>query len=100
MSDTRADKAEIIARSKSIRRINDHLYKVKSQSGNSKYNVISTELGYSCSCPDHTFRRVKCKHIQAVVIEIDECADCKSKEVSDITNLAISSDINANSVVI
>lgn len=58
MSDTRLQKAEIIAKNKSIRRINDHFYKVNSQSGNGKYDVISKELGYVCSCPDHKFRGV------------------------------------------
>ncbi len=97
MYDTRLQKAEIIAKNKSIRRINDHFYKVKSQSGNGKYDVISKELAYVCSCPDHKFRGVRCKHIQAVIIsfalrkEVEShvispisfgnCPQCKSKEI-------------------
>jgi putative transposase len=47
-------------------RINDNLYKVKSQSSDIIYDVTSTEIGWKCSCPDHTSRGVKCKHIFAV----------------------------------
>jgi hypothetical protein len=98
MTDTRLQKAEIIAKNKSIRRINDHFYKVKSQSGNGKYDVISKELGYVCSCPDHKFWGVRCKHIQAVIISfalrreveshvvispitVGNCPDCKSEHI-------------------
>src|SRR5215212_7091191 len=51
-----------------IQRIDEFSYKVKSQSGNGEYDVISTELGFRCTCPDHVFRGVKCKHIIAVEI--------------------------------
>jgi putative transposase len=98
MTDTRLQKAEIIASNNDIKRIDDHHYRVKSQSGNGKYDVISTELGYNCSCPDHKFRGVKCKHVQAVeisvalrkevesrvvipVIKIECCPDCKSEDI-------------------
>ena len=49
-----------------INRVRDHLYKVKSQSGNGEYNVTRNLVGWSCSCPDHIHRGVKCKHIWAV----------------------------------
>ena len=51
-----------------IQRIDDGAYKVNSQSGNGKYDVLSTERGWTCSCPDHQFRQVCCKHIHAVEI--------------------------------
>jgi putative transposase len=48
-------------------RIDAYSYRVKSQSGNGEYyDVIAGELGWLCSCPDHMFRGVKCKHIFAV----------------------------------
>src|SRR5215203_1849779 len=50
------------------KRIDEHTYKVKSQSEKGENDVISTELGFTCSCPDHVFRGVKCKHIIAVEI--------------------------------
>ena len=40
----------------------------RSQNGNGGYDVCSTDLGWVCSCPDHKFRGVKCKHIFAVEI--------------------------------
>ena len=52
----------------SIKRINEKSYVVKSQNGNGDYEVCSTDLGWVCSCPDHKFRGVKCKHIFAVEI--------------------------------
>jgi transposase-like protein len=47
-------------------RLDEGHYQVNSQSGNGAYEVLSTELGWKCSCPDHEFRDVKCKHIYAV----------------------------------
>nr|MDO8098343.1 DDE-type integrase/transposase/recombinase [Candidatus Njordarchaeota archaeon] len=49
-----------------IKRIDSLSYKVNSQSGNGMYDIQRTELGWKCSCPDHTYRGVKCKHIYAV----------------------------------
>ena len=40
--------------------------RIKSQSSNNIYEINSTELGFVCSCPDHKFRGVKCKHIYCV----------------------------------
>jgi transposase-like protein len=44
-------------------------YRVISQSGHGAYNVTRTKtipLGWICTCPDFTYRDVKCKHIWAV----------------------------------
>ena len=49
-----------------ILRINDYTYHVKSQTTKREYDVISTESGWICTCPDHTFRKICCKHIHAV----------------------------------
>jgi transposase-like protein len=49
-----------------INRVDDSSYRVKSQSGNGNYEVLSTEIGWLCSCPDHVYRGVKCKHVWAV----------------------------------
>lgn len=63
----RKQQGELIAQAKgSIKRIDDKNYVVTSQSGNGSYNIQLTELGFVCSCPDHTYRGVKCKHIHAV----------------------------------
>lgn len=64
---TRQERGKTIANMKNqIRRIDDTHYTVNSQSSNKQYDVISTEHGWVCSCPDHRFRRVCCKHIHAV----------------------------------
>ncbi|MFL6399444.1 MAG: hypothetical protein ACJ72J_07680 [Nitrososphaeraceae archaeon] len=39
---------------------------MNSQSGNGAYNIQLTELGFVCSCADHEYRGVKCKHIHAI----------------------------------
>jgi transposase-like protein len=49
-----------------IKRLGSETYKVKSQNGNGEYDVIKTGSEWMCSCPDHTYRHVKCKHIWAV----------------------------------
>ncbi|HLN35033.1 MAG TPA: DDE-type integrase/transposase/recombinase [Nitrososphaeraceae archaeon] len=54
-----------------ISRIDDHSYKVKSQSSNNQYDVFSTESGWSCSCLDNTYRKVTCKHIFAVQFSLN-----------------------------
>jgi hypothetical protein len=50
----------------SVKRINDSSYIVNSQSSNGLCHIRLTELGRNCSCPDHLYRDVKCKHIYAV----------------------------------
>jgi transposase-like protein len=53
-----------------IKRIDINEYQVNSQSGNGVYDVLSTESGWICSCPDHVYRGVKCKHVFAVEFSI------------------------------
>jgi transposase-like protein len=50
-----------------VRRIDDNEYAVKSQSGHGEYRVRALELGWSCSCPDYSYRQSECKHIHAVL---------------------------------
>lgn len=55
----------------SIIRIEPDHYQVRSQSTDKHYVVIATESGFSCSCPDHHFRKACCKHIHAVEISLE-----------------------------
>lgn len=57
---------EIANKSSQIKRIDDSNYEVLSQSENGSYLVSQTEDGWICECPDHKFRKVKCKHAWAV----------------------------------
>lgn len=69
--DYRASRGKEIASVESnIRRVDQNEYRVKSQSGKGEYVVISTESGWSCSCPDFAFRGVKCKHAFAVELSL------------------------------
>ena len=54
-----------------ILRINDNHYQLKSLATNRIYEIFSTELGWKCSCPDHVYRKVTCKHALAVSISIN-----------------------------
>lgn len=59
----------IVGQSDQIKRINAVTYKVKSQNSDFWYDVIHEyKQGWTCSCPDHIFRKIECKHIQAVYI--------------------------------
>jgi len=49
-----------------ISRLNDTTYRVGSQSGHGTYTVKKGETSWACSCPDHIYREIKCKHIWAV----------------------------------
>jgi putative transposase len=69
--DYRMMRGQAIAQVESnVRRIDQHEYRVKSQSGVGEYQVIQTEAGWDCSCPDFRFRGVKCKHAFAVELSL------------------------------
>lgn len=63
----REEQGRLIAQADgSVKRINEKEYVVNSQSNGGAYHVHMSGLGWVCSCPDHTYRGVKCKHIHAV----------------------------------
>jgi putative transposase len=49
-----------------VKRLNERNYQVKSLTRDEIYKIIITSIGWVCSCADHMFRGVKCKHIYAV----------------------------------
>lgn len=70
--DSRRMKGQTIAEVESnVRRIDANEYRVKSQSGNGEYQVLSTELGWTCACPDFIHRVQKCKHVWAVELSLE-----------------------------
>lgn len=69
-TNNREQKGITIANSNMIKKIDDHTYRVKSQTGNGEYEVISTESGFVCSCPDSMYRNVKCKHVYGLEISL------------------------------
>ncbi len=65
--DNRKEKGKQISeKPDQIKRIDSNHYQIKSQSSDKWYDVTSTEYGYNCSCPDHTFRKICCKHIHCL----------------------------------
>ncbi len=67
VQDSREVRGEAIARQFGwVRRLDEFAYKVHSQTVEKEYDVLSTEAGWTCSCPDSQFRGTKCKHIRAV----------------------------------
>jgi hypothetical protein len=49
-----------------INKVNDTLFKVKSQSSNKTYNVVWVAKRWTCSCADFTKRLRDCKHVYAI----------------------------------
>lgn len=68
----------IAAQGAQIKRINKVSYNVKSQTSDLWYSVVREygsekfpkwygKGGWTCNCPDHTYRKTQCKHIYAVL---------------------------------
>jgi transposase-like protein len=87
-----------IANSNQVRRIDEHHYKVKSQSRNLEHDVISTESGLSCSCEDHLFRKVCCIHIHAVEFSLKLRKEVKEKNKVVIEQIDCSKCIQCQSL--
>jgi transposase-like protein len=99
---TREQRGKMIAdKPNQIIRQSKKRYRVISQSGHGAYKVTRTKaipLGWICTCPDFTYRSVKCKHIWAVEfsaklreivkpkviepIEVHACLYCKSDRLT------------------
>jgi transposase-like protein len=99
LNGSREDKGRAIANtSGALTRVDENTYTVQSQFCSGAYTVVSTETGWDCSCPDHQYRAVKCKHIYAVEfsqsyrevvqsgttiqpVEVSQCRYCGSPEI-------------------
>jgi transposase-like protein len=64
-----------------IERLDPLTYHVKSQSGNGAYKVAKRDGVWGCSCPDHVYRNVKCKHIWAVEFSLALRSEVRSRVV-------------------
>lgn len=53
-----------------ILRINDNHFQMKSLATNRIYDITTKFSKWSCTCPDHKYRMVDCKHIKAIQISI------------------------------
>src|SRR6185312_13594431 len=54
-----------------VKRLNDRNYEVKSLTRDEIYKILVTSIGWVCSCADHVYRGVKCKHIYAVEFSLE-----------------------------
>ena len=67
LTTTREQRREVIAKlNGQIKRVDDCMYSVKSQSNHGEYCVSKVDGQWICECPDNKYRQVKCKHIFAV----------------------------------
>jgi transposase-like protein len=71
----------------SVKRIESDSYKVKSQSGNGEYSINKKNDQWACSCPDHVYRHVKCKHIYAVEISLALRTEVAIQRIEPMDNL-------------
>ncbi len=54
-----------------ILRINDRHFQLKSLATNRIYDIMTKLHKWSCTCADHKYRFVECKHIKAIRISIE-----------------------------
>ena len=78
----------IAEKNNQIKRLDGNHYEVKSQSRGIIHNVISTEFGWNCSCEDHSFRKICCKHIHAVEISAKLRKAVKESVVLDVVDVS------------
>lgn len=86
----RAKGKEIATTPDQITRINDNYYRIKSQSSEKAYNVTAISSGWYCTCPDHIYRQVCCKHIHAVEFSIKLREEIRQKNSITISPISIS----------
>ena len=89
ITDCRERRGQQIANVKGqVKRTNEEAYKVKSQNGNGIYEVLKTESGWMCSCPDYTYRNVKCKHIWAVEFSSAIRREVETRRIEPLTSVS------------
>lgn len=86
---TREQRGQTIAQhTGQVKRIDELLYIVKSQSGNGEYTVNKVNGEWICQCPDNTYRHTTCKHIYAVNFSLSMRAEVKIRTISPIENIS------------
>jgi len=88
LTTTREERGKAIAeKGGQIREVNDHAFKVRSQSGNGEYEVRSTNGGITCTCPDFVQRSKPCKHILATKFYLEVQKDTPKGTVTEKIHL-------------
>lgn len=70
-----------------VQRIDDKTYCIQSLTSNKIYEIVSTSLGFVCSCPDHMFKGIKCKHIIATELSLKIREQVKKRIIEPIVNI-------------
>ncbi len=86
---------EIAHNSGHVKKVNDHAFRVKSQSGNKYYEVKETKSGVTCTCPDFMYRGGKCKHIMATRYYLQVEKDTPTGTVTEKVHLTYTQAWNA-----
>ena len=60
----------ILALANQIKEIEPNKWRVKSQSSGRSYVVTKKNGEWHCSCPDHHYRKIECKHIHSVKLKL------------------------------
>ncbi|MGD6809896.1 MAG: SWIM zinc finger family protein [Candidatus Bathyarchaeia archaeon] len=82
---TRQQRGEAIAHTNGqVKRFDELLYIVKSQTGNGEYTVNKINGEWFCDCPDNKYRHATCKHIHAVLFSQSIRAEVKVNKPSTI----------------
>ncbi len=92
---TRQEKGKQIVLKSDLIRVSDNLYHVNSQTTKRRYDVYraNTNSSWKCTCPDHTFRQICCKHVHAVEFSIKMREEIRQK------NKVVISPVNVDSCI-
>lgn len=84
----REERGQAIANNEGqVKRIDDLLYIVKSQSGNGEYTVNKVNSEWLCDCPDNKYRHIPCKHIHAVNFSLTIKAEVANNRIIQEINI-------------
>jgi len=90
---------EIAHKESQVKRIEENRYTVLSQSGNGEYAIFKVNDEWTCECPDHRFRGLKCKHIFSVEFSIALRNVVSQVRIAPVENLQVCQICGSNNVV-
>ena len=89
MQNMREVKGQEIANTEGqISRVTDYYYSVRSQAEQRRVYIVERKEDsefWTCTCPDYTYRKVRCKHVFAVLVSIQLRRVVEVKKISPIT---------------
>jgi transposase-like protein len=91
MVNNREEKGKQIALKSDLIRVSDIQYRVHSQTTKRTYDVIKVGENWTCSCPDHKFRKVCCKHIHAIEFSLKLREEVREQNKVTISPIIVNS---------